>query len=57
MDDDHLFEEIEIEEMHQEGEMRAPTNIDQPAPTTAIGRTDLTADFPVVLRLAPGGGS
>jgi Domain of unknown function (DUF4388) len=54
--DDNQFEEIEIEELHQEGEMRAPTNIDQPAPTTAIGRPDITADFPVVLRLAAGGG-
>ena len=56
-DDGYQFEEIEIEELHQEGEMRAPTNIEQPAtPTAAIGRPDITADFPVVLRLAAGGG-
>jgi hypothetical protein len=54
---EHEFEEIEIEELHQEGEMRAPTNsIDQPSPPpTAIGPGDLTADFPVVLRLGAGG--
>jgi hypothetical protein len=41
--------------LHEEGEMRAPTNIDQPAPPTVIGRPDLTAEFPVVLRLGAGG--
>jgi hypothetical protein len=49
------FEEIEIEELQEEGTMRAPTTIDQPASPTVIGRADLTADFPVVLRLAAGG--
>jgi hypothetical protein len=49
------FEEIEIEELHEEGDMRAPTNIDQPAGPTEIGRADLTNDFPVVLRLGAGG--
>ena len=54
--DDNAFEEIEIEELHEEGEMRVPINIDQPAPTTAIAsRADLTADFPVMLRLGAGG--
>ena len=54
--DDNQFEEIEIEELHEEGEMRAPINVDQPSPTTAIAsRTDLTADFPVMLRLGAGG--
>src|SRR6185295_18094990 len=54
--DDNQFEEIEIEELHEEGEMRAPNNVDQPAPPTAIGaRADLTADFPVMLRLGAGG--
>ena len=55
--DDNEFEEIEIEELHQEGEMRAPTNnIDQPSPPpTAIGSGDLSADFPVMLRLGAGG--
>ena len=54
--DDDQFEEIEIEELHEEGEMRAPINGDQPAPPTAIGgRADLTSDFPVMLRLGPGG--
>ena len=54
--DDNQFEEIEIEELHEEGEMRAPNNVDQPAPPTAISsRADLTADFPVMLRLGPGG--
>jgi hypothetical protein len=52
--DDDQFEEIEIEEVHQEGEMRAPNNIDQAAPP-AIGRSDASAEFPVTLRLAPGG--
>ena len=42
VDDGYQFEEIEIEELHQEGEMRAPTNIEQPAtPTAAIGRADI----------------
>jgi hypothetical protein len=55
--DDHEFEEIEIEPLHEEGEMRAPNSTDQPAPPTAIGsaRVDLTADFPVMLRLGAGG--
>jgi hypothetical protein len=56
--DEHEFEEIEIEELHQEGEMRAPTNsIDQQPPSpTAIGpAADLSADFPVMLRLGAGG--
>jgi uncharacterized protein DUF4388 len=67
---DHEFEEIEIEELHEEGEMRAPTNVDQPTPPPTIGaradlngargdlsnaRADLTADFPVMLRLGAGG--
>jgi hypothetical protein len=54
--DDNQFEQIEIEELHEEGEMRAPNNVDQPAQPTAINsRSDLTADFPVMLRLGPGG--
>jgi hypothetical protein len=55
--DDHEFEEIEIEPLHEEGEMRAPNSTDQPAQPTAIGsaRADLTADFPVMLRLGAGG--
>jgi Domain of unknown function (DUF4388) len=54
---DNQVEEIEIEELHQEGEMmRAPINIDQPTPTPTIsGRADLTAEFPVALRLGAGG--
>jgi hypothetical protein len=53
---DDQFEDIEIEELHEEGEMRAPNNIDQPAPPTAINpRVDLTADFPIMLRLGAGG--
>jgi hypothetical protein len=52
--DDEEFEEIEIVEAHQEGEMRAPNNIDHP-PAPAIGRSDIGAEFPVTLRLAPGG--
>jgi hypothetical protein len=55
-DDDDQFEEIEIEEMHEEGEMRVPNNIDHPSPASAIGRADISAEFPVTMRLAPGGG-
>jgi hypothetical protein len=53
----HDFEEIEIEPLHEEGEMRVPNNTDQPSAPTAIGsaRPDLTADFPVMLRLGSGG--
>jgi hypothetical protein len=53
--DETQYEEIEIEELNEEGVMRAPTNVDQPPTTTEIGRADLTADFPVVLRLGAGG--
>jgi hypothetical protein len=53
--DDTQFEEIEIRELHEEGEMRAPTNSDQPSPSTEIGRPDITADFPIVMRLGAGG--
>jgi len=51
---DDEFEDIEIVEAHQEGEMRIPNNIDHPPPP-AIGRSDIGAEFPVTLRLAPGG--
>ena len=52
--DEDQFEEIEIVEI-QEGEMRAPSTVDQPVPPP-IARTDISAEFPVTLRLAPGGG-
>ena len=51
---DDQFEEIEIEEVHQEGEMSAPNNFDRPA-APGIGRSDISAEFPVTLRLGPGG--
>src|SRR6266700_1332169 len=50
--------EVEIEVLHdEEGDMRAPTNSDQPVAPTAIGaaRPELGADFPVMLRLGAGG--
>lgn len=55
-DDQDQFEEIEIVEIHEEGEMRAPTNGDQPAPAAADSRPEISAEFPVTMRLAPGGG-
>ena len=54
--DQDQFEEIEIVEIHEEGEMRASTNGDQPAPAVAASRPDISAEFPVTMRLAPGGG-
>lgn len=56
VDDDDQFEELEIEEIHEEGEMRAPTKIEQAAPVAAADRPDISAEFPVTMRLAPGGG-
>jgi hypothetical protein len=56
-DDEDQFEVIEIEEIHEEGEMRAPNNVDQPPPSAAmVGRSEISAEFPVTMRLAPGGG-
>jgi hypothetical protein len=55
-DDDDQFEEIEIEEIHEEGEMGAPNNVDQPPPVAAAGRPEIGAEFPVTMRLAAGGG-
>jgi len=56
--DEEQFEEIEIEEIHEEGEMRAPNNTDHPPSSTAaaVARSDISAEFPVTMRLAPGGG-
>ena len=53
-DDDDQFEEIEIVEI-KEGEMAAPNNVDHPVPP-ALARPDISAEFPVTLRLAAGGG-
>ncbi len=52
---DDQFEVIEIEEVHEEAEMRAPNNVEHPAPP-AVEPSDIGAEFPVTLRLAPGGG-
>jgi hypothetical protein len=58
------FEEIHMSESDGEEQQKGPqkekadmrtANIDQTALPTAIGRNDLTADFPVVLRLGAGG--
>ena len=50
------YEEIEIEEIYEEGEMPAPTNSDHPAPAAGVVRSELSGEFPVTMRLAPGGG-
>jgi hypothetical protein len=55
-DDDDQFEVLEIEEIHEEGEMPAPNNVDQSPPAAAVGRTEISAECPVTMRLAPGGG-
>lgn len=59
-DDDEQFEVLEIEELKQEGEMRAPNNGDRtqtPVPPQAAAvRSEISAEFPVTMRLAPGGG-
>jgi hypothetical protein len=58
--DDDQFEVLEIEELKQEGEMRTPNNGDRTQtptpPPVAAGRPEISAEFPVTMRLAPGGG-
>ena len=36
--------------------MPAPTNSDHPAPAAGVVRSELSGEFPVTMRLAPGGG-
>ncbi len=55
-DDDDQFEVLEIEEIHEEGEMPAANNAGPPPPTAAAGPSEISAEFPVTMRLAPGGG-
>jgi hypothetical protein len=51
-----MIEEGEIVELEEEGmaDMRSP-NVDQPALAVPLGRSEMTADFPVVLRLSASG--
>lgn len=50
------FDEVQMLEFGEEGmaDMRSP-NIDQPPPTVPLARTEITAEFPVVLRLGANG--